>query len=95
MITHDELRRIFDLAYLYAGEQELESAAEEIGSIIDFAAQVVSAPVSAVDDACDAEYRLRDDEISASLPADKILQNAPHSEDGYFVFRHGGGGTDD
>ena len=86
-ITRADVEHVAQLARLALGEDEILSLAEELGAILEYAAQV-----SALDthDVPPTAHPLplvnvfRPDEVQPCLPRDEVLAAAPATEDGRF-----------
>lgn len=89
MVTNDEIRKIAALAKLSLENEDMDKLASEMNSIIGFADEIASAPVTEVEREL-APSNLRKDEVIPSFDRDKILSNAGEADDGYFVARNMG-----
>ena len=86
-ITRADVEHVAQLARLALGEEEILSLSEELGAILEYAAQV-----SALDtrDVPPTAHPLplvnvfRPDEARPGLPRDEVLAMAPATEDGRF-----------
>jgi aspartyl-tRNA(Asn)/glutamyl-tRNA(Gln) amidotransferase subunit C len=82
------VRRIAHLARIAVADGEVEHLQGEINAILDFVEQLKEVNVEGVEPMTSVtpmKLRLRKDEVSDGGDADKVLANAPQSEDGFFL----------
>jgi len=82
------VRRIAHLARIAVAEGEIEHLRGEINAILDFVEQLKEVDVEGVEPMTSVtpmKLRLRQDEVSDGGDAEKVLANAPQSEDGFFL----------
>ncbi|HXL68272.1 MAG TPA: Asp-tRNA(Asn)/Glu-tRNA(Gln) amidotransferase subunit GatC [Xanthobacteraceae bacterium] len=82
------VRRIAHLARIAVAESEIEHLRGEINAILDFVEQLKEVDVEGVEPMTSVtpmKLRLRQDEVSDGGDAEKVLANAPQSEDGFFL----------
>ena len=86
-IGREEVERVAELAQLALSEKEIEVFAEQLDAILDAAARVqelATEDIPPTPHAVPLTNVLRPDENQPSLPRGKVLQNAPHEQDGHF-----------
>ena len=82
------VRRIAHLARIAVADGEIEHLRGEINAILDFVEQLKEVNVEGVEPMTSVtpmKLRLRQDEVSDGGDAEKVLANAPQSEDGFFL----------
>jgi aspartyl-tRNA(Asn)/glutamyl-tRNA(Gln) amidotransferase subunit C len=82
------VRRIAHLARIAVAEGEIEHLRGEINAILDFVEQLKEVDVGGVEPMTSVtpmKLRLRKDEVSDGGDPEKVLANAPQSEDGFFL----------
>jgi aspartyl-tRNA(Asn)/glutamyl-tRNA(Gln) amidotransferase subunit C len=82
------VRRIATLARIAVADDELLPLQGELNAILRFVAELDEVDVSGIEPMTSVTpmaLPLRRDEITAGGIPDKVLANAPASEDGYFV----------
>ncbi len=82
------VRRIATLARIAVTDEEVPHLQGELNAILNFVAELDEVDVSDVEPMTSVTpmaLPLRKDEITAGGIQDKVLANAPASEDGYFV----------
>lgn len=81
--------RIAQLARIRVPEEDLNGLAEELSAIIGWVEQLSEVDTEGVTPmASTAEaggQRLREDVVTAGNAQEQVLQNAPNSQDGFFV----------
>ena len=89
MVSHDEVKKIADLAKLYFDEEQLDSITEDLNGILAFADTVTAFDASGydIDGSEDMLMPLREDIVSSSYEPELILSNAMEADDGFFVVR--------
>ena len=84
----DTVKRIARLARIHVDEADLAPLADELNNILGWVEQLDEvdtdgvAPMTSV---VEMVQRLRADEVSDGGVRDKVLANAPDSDDGFFV----------
>jgi aspartyl-tRNA(Asn)/glutamyl-tRNA(Gln) amidotransferase subunit C len=82
------VRRIAHLARIAVAEGEIEHLQGEINAILDFVERLKEVNVEGVEPMTSVtpmKLRLRKDEVSDGGDPDKVVANAPQSEDGFFL----------
>jgi aspartyl-tRNA(Asn)/glutamyl-tRNA(Gln) amidotransferase subunit C len=82
------VRRIAHLARIAVAEGEIEHLKGEINAILDFVEQLKEVNVEGVEPMTSVtpmKLRLRKDEVTDGGDPEKVLMNAPQSEDGFFL----------
>jgi aspartyl-tRNA(Asn)/glutamyl-tRNA(Gln) amidotransferase subunit C len=86
-ITRAEVEHVARLARLALTDAEIDSLTDELGAILDHAAQVSAldiADVPPTSHPLPLVNVLRSDEVRESLPRDEVLDAAPAAQDGRF-----------
>lgn len=87
-ISKDDVKKIARLSRLHVEETELAPLADELNGILGWIEMLNEVDVEGVQPMTSAvaiPAPLRADEISDGGIRDKVLANAPKSEDGFFV----------
>jgi aspartyl-tRNA(Asn)/glutamyl-tRNA(Gln) amidotransferase subunit C len=82
------VRRIAHLARIAVAEGEIEHLKGEINAILDFVEQLKEVNVEGVEPMTSVtpmKLRLRKDEVTDGGDPEKVLMNAPQTEDGFFL----------
>lgn len=82
------VRRIARLARISVGDQEAASLVSELSSILTWVEQLGEVETEGVEpmtSVVEAQIKMRNDVVDDGGYPDRILANAPRSEDGYFV----------
>jgi aspartyl-tRNA(Asn)/glutamyl-tRNA(Gln) amidotransferase subunit C len=82
------VRRIAHLARIAVAEGEIEHLKGEINAILDFVELLKEVDVEGIEPMTSVtpmKLRLRKDEVTDGGDPDKVLMNAPQSEDGFFL----------
>jgi aspartyl-tRNA(Asn)/glutamyl-tRNA(Gln) amidotransferase subunit C len=82
------VRRIAHLARIAVAEGEIEHLKGEINAILDFVEQLKEVNVEGVEpmtSVTPTKLRLRKDEVTDGGDPEKVLMNAPQTEDGFFL----------
>jgi len=82
------VRRIARLARLAIGEHELDSAAAELGRVLDLAGQLAAADTTAVEPMAHPHEQAlawRADRVTERDRADALLALAPETRGGYYL----------
>lgn len=83
----EEVKHIAKLAHLELSDEELARYREQLSDILDHIAklnELDTENISPMANAVEGASPLRPDQPRASLPTEKLLQNAPNAEDGQF-----------
>src|SRR3954453_17692509 len=86
-ISRDDVAHVAKLARLDLTDDELERFTEQLGAILEHAAEVEALDTSGIAPTAHPlplENVLRDDEVRTSLDRDEVLAAAPAAEDGLF-----------
>lgn len=86
-LTRDEVKQIARLARLRLTADEEERYAEQLSSILEYAArlqQVDTAKIPPTASVLPLDAPLREDEVIPCPPRERLLANAPESEEGMF-----------
>ena len=86
MITQQDVEHVGNLARIEMSDNEKEKFAQNLGEIIDYVAELESAPtenIEIISQVSGLENIMRADIIAPSLPVEKVLQNAPDKQDDY------------
>lgn len=87
-VDADTVRRIGRLARIKIAEDDVSALEGELNTILGFVEQLNEVDVTGVEpmnSVMPMTLRLRDDVVSAGSHADKIVANAPLSEDNFFM----------
>lgn len=88
MINREEVLKVAKLARLEFSESEIAGFTAQLGSILDYVAQLETADISGVEPTCfvaPSHDPLRDDVESPSLPVERLLANGPCVKKGHFA----------
>lgn len=86
-ISRQAVEHVALLARLELSEQEIGTYTEQLNTILDYAAILEKLDTSEVQPTAHAvplHNVLREDEVRASMSQEKVLQNAPDAENGFF-----------
>jgi aspartyl-tRNA(Asn)/glutamyl-tRNA(Gln) amidotransferase subunit C len=86
-ITREDVEHVARLARLALSEEEVVALTDELGAILDYAAEVAALDTHDVPPTAHPiplQNVFRNDEVRASLPRDDVLAEAPAAEDGRF-----------
>ena len=86
-LTIEEVRHIARLARLRLTPEEERRYAEQLSAILDYFARLARVDTSAIPPTTSMSAfpaPLRTDDVQASLPRRRSLDNAPAAEDGFF-----------
>lgn len=86
-ISREAVEHVALLARLELSEQEVETYTEQLNTILEYAAVLEKLDTSEVQPTAHAvplHNVLREDVVRESMPQEKVLQNAPDAEDGFF-----------
>jgi aspartyl-tRNA(Asn)/glutamyl-tRNA(Gln) amidotransferase subunit C len=87
-IDADTVRRVSRLARIATPEERLEPLARELSGILGWIEQLNAVDVEGVEpmaSAVAATLPMRDDAVTDGGDSARVLGNAPHSDDGFFV----------
>lgn len=87
-ISRDTITKVAHLARINLGDEEIPKITQSISDIlvlIDKMQSVNTDNVEPLANPHDATQRLREDIVTAVNERDKLLQNAPESQDGLFL----------
>lgn len=86
-VTKEEVNYVANLARLQLTEEETESLAEDMNSILDYMStleEVDTSNVEPLEHVIDLEFRFRNDKADEPLSHDDALKNAPDADTDYF-----------
>ncbi|MGB9780383.1 Asp-tRNA(Asn)/Glu-tRNA(Gln) amidotransferase subunit GatC [Caldanaerobacter sp.] len=86
-ISREEVEHIAKLARLKFNEEEIEVMAEELGKILDYVNKLKELYTENVEPTAHVvpiHNVFREDEVKPSMPREKVLMNAPFTEQGCF-----------
>jgi aspartyl-tRNA(Asn)/glutamyl-tRNA(Gln) amidotransferase subunit C len=86
MISQEIVEHVAQLARVEIDESEKEKYAHDLNEIIDYVAELESAPtenIASISQISGLSNIARTDEVTPSLPNEKVLQNAPDKQDGF------------
>ena len=86
-VTKEDIRHVCKLARLDLSEEEIERVGGELNRIMAHFHELQQLPTQDVPPTSHAipmRNVYRDDRVSASLPVNKVVANAPDSVDGFF-----------
>ncbi|MEK9707084.1 MAG: Asp-tRNA(Asn)/Glu-tRNA(Gln) amidotransferase subunit GatC [Alphaproteobacteria bacterium] len=84
----DTVKRIARLARIHVDEADLAPLADELNNILGWVEQLEEVDTDGVEpmtSVVEMVQRLRADEVTDGGVRDKVLANAPESDDGFFV----------
>ena len=87
-LSKEQVRHIALLARLSLDEKDIDDVVEKLSSIVDFVDQLRAAPTDEVVPMAhpmDMSQRLRADAVTESNVRDKIQENAPSVENGFYL----------
>lgn len=87
-ITKKEVMETAELARLEIREEELDRFINQLGNILEYIKdlnQIDTTDVEPTSHVLELSTPLREDEVVQELTTDQALENAPESEDGFFV----------
>ena len=97
-ISLDDVRHVAKLARLDLDEEHLRKYCAQLESILGYVNKISEVDVSGVEPMAHAvpmHNVLREDVVEASMPLEKVLQNAPESEGAFFKVPKIIGGDED
>lgn len=89
-LSREEVLHIARLARLGLDEAEVDKLSEQLSNLLEnfkVLQQVDTTGVAPTAHSITLESVVREDEVSASLPSDQVLANAPQKEGGFFRVR--------
>ena len=87
-VTSEDVKKIARLSRLHVEDARLQSLADELNGILGWIEQLNEVDVEGVAPMTSAvaiTAPLRDDDITDGKVRDKVLSNAPKSDDGFYV----------
>lgn len=87
-VSAEDVRKIARLSRLHVEDAQLAPLAGELNGILSWIEQLAEVDVEGVDpmtSAVDMRAPLRADAVTDGGKRDEVLQNAPKSDDGFFV----------
>lgn len=87
-VTPDDVRKVANLSRIALPEERVEPMTAELNGILGWIEQLNEVDVEGVEpmtSVVEAKLPMRDDVITDGNIQDKVLANAPKSEDGFFV----------
>ncbi len=87
-VTKDDVRKVANLARIDLPEDRVEPMTDELNGILKWIEQLDEVDVEGVEpmtSVVETALPMRDDVVTDGNIQDKILANAPRSEDGFFV----------
>jgi len=87
-ISKDDVMKVSELARLEVKEEELDKFTEQLGNILEYIEQLNELDTNNVEPTShvlDISTPLREDKVVEWLNIEEVLQNAPETEDDFFV----------
>lgn len=87
-ISKDDVIKVSELARLEFKEEELDKFTQQLGNILEYIEQLNELDTNNVEPTShvlDISTPLREDKVVEWLNIEEVLQNAPESEDDFFV----------
>ena len=87
-ISKEEVKKVAELARLEFNEAQIEKFTEQLGNILEYIEklnELNTDNVKPTSHVLDISTPLREDKVQKLLTIDEVLQNAPESEDDFFV----------
>lgn len=87
-ISKDDVVKVAELARLEVTESETETFTDQLGNILEYIEKLNELDTDNVEPTShvlEISTPLRDDKVVKSLTIEEVLQNAPESEDDFFV----------
>ena len=87
-ISKDDVIKVSELARLDVKEEELDKFTEQLGNILEYIEQLNELDTNNVEPTShvlDISTPLREDKVVEWINIEEVLQNAPESEDDFFV----------
>lgn len=87
-ISKEDVIKVSELARLEFKEDEVQKFTEQLGNILEYIEKLDELDTDNVEPTShvlDISTPLREDKVDKMLTIDEVLQNAPESEDDFFV----------
>lgn len=87
-ISKEDVIKVSELARLEFKEDEVQKFTEQLGNILEYIEKLNELDTDNVEPTShvlDISTPLREDKVDKMLTIDEVLQNAPESEDDFFV----------
>lgn len=87
-VTKEDVRKVARLSRIAVSEERLEEMTGELNGIMDWIDQLNEVDVEGVEamtSVVETALPMREDVVTDGNIQDKVLANAPRSEDGFFV----------
>ena len=87
-VTNDDVKKVARLARIALPEDQVEPMTKELNGILNWIEQLAEVDVEGVEamtSVVETSLPMRDDVITDGNIQDKVLANAPRTEDGFFV----------
>lgn len=87
-VTKDDVRKVANLSRISLPEDRVEAMTDELNGILGWIEQLNEVDVDGVEpmtSVVETSLPMREDVITDGNIQDKVLANAPKSEDGFFV----------
>lgn len=87
-ISKEDVKKVAELARLEFNEAQTEKFTEQLGNILEYIEKLNELDTDDVEPTShvlDISTPLREDKVQKLLTIDEVLQNAPESEDDFFV----------
>ena len=87
-VNANDVKKIAKLSRLHVEDAQLQPIAEDLNGILGWIEQLGEVDIDGVEpmtSAVDMAAPLRSDDVSDGGKRDQVLQNAPKSDDGFFV----------
>ena len=87
-LTKEQVQHIATLARLKLADEEFDDVVDKLSRIVDFVNQLQAAPTDNVVPMAhplNMSQRLRADEVTESDQRDRFQENAPSTEDGFYL----------
>ena len=87
-VTRDDVKKVARLSRIAVADDQLDKLADEFGRILDWIELLNEVDVEGVDpmtSACGAVLPMREDAVTDGGIRERVLANAPKSDEGFFV----------
>ena len=87
-VDSDTIRRIARLARIAVDDEQLASMEKDLNALLAWVEQLSEVNVDRVPpmtSVVEQKLKMRDDVVTDGGPAERVLTNAPSSEDGFFL----------
>lgn len=87
MISKDEIKMVSDLCMLEFDDKEIDELRNEMIKILDHIDIISEADIDGIEPTYfvnDRIQELREDRVGESMDSEKVMQNAPEEQYGYF-----------